>query len=58
MLTDLLRLNRPASTIADIGTFSVSLAVAELFFKFGSFSLECIAFLLLWAALRFFASRF
>lgn len=28
--------------------FIVALLVAELFFKFGSFSLECIAFLATW----------
>jgi hypothetical protein len=28
----------------------VSLTLAELFFKFGSFSLECIAFLVTWGA--------
>jgi hypothetical protein len=31
----------------------VSLAVAEVFFKFGSFLLECVAFLALWRALDF-----
>jgi hypothetical protein len=30
-----------------------SLAVAEIFFKFGSFLLECVAFLALWRALDF-----
>ncbi len=29
----------------------VSLATAEAFFKFGSFLLECLAFLALWRAL-------
>lgn len=28
-----------------------SLILAELFFKFGSFSLECIAFLVTWGAI-------
>ena len=29
----------------------VSLVLAEVFFKFGSFSLECIAFLVTWGAI-------
>jgi hypothetical protein len=31
--------------------FGISLLIAELFFKFHSFTLECIAFLLLWYVL-------
>ena len=33
--------------------FAVSLVVAETFYKFGSFSLECIAFLVTWYVLAF-----
>ena len=29
-------------------TFAVSLLIAELFYKFHSFTLECIAFLITW----------
>ena len=29
----------------------VSLILAELFFKFGSFSLECVAFLVTWGVI-------
>lgn len=29
----------------------ISLIIAELFFKFGSFSLECTAFLVTWGAI-------
>jgi hypothetical protein len=38
--------------------FLSSFAVAEFFFKFGSFALECAAFLALWAALSFLQSLF
>ncbi len=31
--------------------FAVALGLAEFFFRFGSFSLECIAFLLVWGGL-------
>ncbi len=31
--------------------FVVAFVIAELFYKFHSFSLECIAFLITWAAL-------
>ena len=33
--------------------FVVSLVIAELFYKFGSFSLECLAFLATWFAIDF-----
>jgi hypothetical protein len=32
-------------------TFAVSLCLAEVFYKFHSFSLECLAFLATWAVL-------
>jgi hypothetical protein len=32
-------------------TFAVSLIIAELFYKFHSFTLECIAFLITWYVL-------
>ena len=32
-------------------TLAVSLAIAELFYKFHSFTLECVAFLATWLAL-------
>lgn len=32
-------------------SFVLSLILAELFFKFGSFSLECIAFLVTWGVI-------
>lgn len=33
--------------------FAVSLGVADTFFKFGSFALECVAFLALWWVLDY-----
>lgn len=38
-------------SIERVPALLVSLGVAELFFKFGSFTLECVAFLVLWRAL-------
>jgi hypothetical protein len=37
--------------------FGVALFVAELFYKFHSFTLECLAFLATWFALSWLASR-
>jgi hypothetical protein len=44
---------RPFSQFSrfEIPAFAVSLAIAELFYKFHSFSLECLAFLATWCAL-------
>jgi len=33
--------------------FLIAFAIAELFFKFKSFALECLAFLAVWALLSF-----
>lgn len=38
-------------------TLGASLLVAELFFKFGSFAVECIAFLATWYVLDAMADR-
>lgn len=38
-------------TLAQAGTGVVSLVLAEAFYKFHSFSLECLAFLATWAIL-------
>jgi hypothetical protein len=35
----------------EVPPLAVALVIAEMFFKFGSFSLEAIAFLVLWYAL-------
>ena len=36
--------------------FVIAFVIAELFFKFKSFALECLAFLAVWALLSFFQS--
>ena len=38
--------------------FLIAFAIAELFFKFKSFALECLAFLVVWFVLSFFQSLF
>ena len=35
----------------EAATFMISLVVAEVFYKFHSFTLECLAFLVTWMAL-------
>jgi hypothetical protein len=37
--------------VQESSTFVVSLAIAEVFYKFHSFSLECLAFLATWGVL-------
>jgi hypothetical protein len=37
--------------IRQLPTFSISFVIAELFYKFKSFSLECAAFLVTWYVL-------
>ena len=44
--------------VEDLPPLVLSLGVAEVFFKFGSFSLECIAFLGLWYVTDFAYSKF
>jgi hypothetical protein len=45
------RLESPSVTIREATTFTFSLVVAEMFYKFHSFSLECAAFLVTWTAM-------
>lgn len=40
------------ATVIDATTLAGSLAVAEFFYKFHSFTLEALAFLVTWYALR------
>ena len=40
----------------ELAPFIVAFVVAELFYKFHSFALECIAFLISWAALSYLQS--
>lgn len=44
-------------TLTQAGTGVVSLGLAETFYRFHSFSLECVAFLATWAALYGLVSR-
>ena len=41
----------PAFLVREAPAFGVSFLIAELFYKFHSFSLECLAFLATWYAL-------
>lgn len=48
----LLRTIPPSVLLAQhLPTFSASLLLAELFYKFGSFAIECLAFLATWVVL-------
>jgi hypothetical protein len=40
----------------ELAPFVVAFAIAELFYRFRSFSLECIAFLITWAILSYLQS--
>jgi len=42
-----------ASLRREMVPFVLAFVIAEMFYKFHSFSLECIAFLLTWAALSY-----
>ena len=44
-------LTSPAIAVREGLSFVASLLLAEVFYKFHSFSLECLAFLATWAAL-------
>lgn len=47
-----IRTHSPSQILArDLPPLALSLTVAELFFKFGSFAAECLGFLALWYAL-------
>lgn len=41
----------PDNLVRDLPPFAAAMGTAELLFKFGSFTLECLAFLVLWWAL-------
>jgi hypothetical protein len=41
----------------ELPSFSAALLLAELFFKFHSFTLECVAFLSTWYALSWIVNR-
>ncbi len=41
----------PGYLVRDLPPFVLAMVVAEIFFKFGSFTLECLGFLALWYVL-------
>lgn len=43
--------NVPDYLIRDLPPFAAAMGIAEVFYKFGSFTLECLAFLASWYAL-------
>ena len=43
----------PATAKQELVPFVIAFAIAEIFYKFGSFSLELLAFLATWFALSF-----
>ena len=47
----LLHARNARDLVTELGTLAVALVVAELFYKFHSFSLECLAFLATWYVL-------
>lgn len=48
----------PATARQELVPFAIAFVVAEIFYKFGSFSLELVAFLATWFAISFVQSRF
>ena len=51
MFTLLRRLKNRSAALREASTFTVALVIAEGFYRFHSFSLECLAFLGTWGAL-------
>lgn len=43
--------------IQQLPVFAVSIVIAEMYYKFHSFTLECIAFAITWAALDYIATQ-
>ncbi|MGH9766233.1 MAG: hypothetical protein ACREAB_02260 [Blastocatellia bacterium] len=43
--------------MAEASSLTLSIVTAELFYKFHSFTLECLAFLATWYAVSYLASR-
>jgi hypothetical protein len=42
---------RPVAAVRELVTLTLALVIAEVFYKFHSFTLECVAFLGTWIAL-------
>lgn len=51
------RLLTRQGVLTEVPAFAFSLAIAEMFFKFHSFTLECLAFLATWLVLGVVISR-
>ena len=56
MFSLLRSLPRQQLFLKQLPLFVISLSIAEAFFKFHSFTLECVAFLLTWFALDYIAT--
>jgi hypothetical protein len=55
--TSITRLPLATAAITEVPAFAVSLVVAEVFYKFRSFSLELVAFLITWFVLGWIAHQ-
>lgn len=58
MFTMLQKLPPKRIALEQLPTFAVSLIIAEFFYKFHSFSMECIAFLFTWFVIDALLQRF
>lgn len=58
MFTLVRTIGTPAALKHELAPFAVAFAIAETFYKFGSFSLELVAFLATWFVLSFVQSLF
>jgi hypothetical protein len=58
MYTLVRTIGAPRTARHELVPFAVAFAIAETFYKFGSFSLELVAFLVTWCALSFVQSLF
>ena len=56
MYTLLHHLRTSQGLLTEVPAFLLSLAVAEMFYKFHSFTLECVSFLATWLVLSFLGS--
>ena len=45
------RVDSPREAALRLPAFAIALSTAEIWFRFGSFALECLAFLAVWGAL-------
>lgn len=52
-MTSLFLQSTPADRRVTFASLLAAFAIASVFYRFGSFALECVAFLLTWAAIDF-----